>query len=132
MLPTSSVLRIARPTDQLAEIVQMYVDGFGFEILGQFQDHDGFDGVIIGHRNHPYHVEFTSHQGATVGRAPTKDNLLVFYVPSDTSFEGCCCTLKAAGFLEVDPYNPYWGTAGKTFEDLDGYRVVLQNSKWSA
>ena len=26
--------------------------------------------------------------------------------------------------------NPYWEIRGRTFEDLDGYRVVLQNSAW--
>ncbi|HEY9135212.1 MAG TPA: hypothetical protein VIM85_05415 [Pseudomonadales bacterium] len=40
MLPKNTVLRIARPTDQLAKIAQMYIDGLGFEILGQFQDHE--------------------------------------------------------------------------------------------
>jgi hypothetical protein len=36
----------------------------------------------------------------------------------------------AAGFREVASYNPYWTLEGKTFEDLDGYRVVLQNAAW--
>jgi prolyl oligopeptidase len=39
--------------------------------------------------------------------------------------------MKEAGFVLVPSYNPYWDTAGKTFEDVDGYRVVLQNQEWS-
>jgi hypothetical protein len=27
--------------------------------------------------------------------------------------------------------SPYWDLQGKTFEDIDGYRVVLQNAVWS-
>jgi len=27
--------------------------------------------------------------------------------------------------------NPYWKRNGRTFEDVDGYRVVLQNGTWA-
>jgi len=37
-----------------------------------------------------------------------------------------------AGFIEVKSYNDYWDVAGKTCEDVDGYRVVMQNRSWSA
>ena len=44
-------LRVARPTDQLAAVVKFYHDGLGFEVLYEFHDHDGFDGVMLdGHR----------------------------------------------------------------------------------
>lgn len=29
-------------------------------------------------------------------------------------------------------FNPYWDRLGLTFEDPDGWRVVLQNDAWSA
>jgi len=35
-----------------------------------------------------------------------------------------------AGFSEVEPYNPYWKHFGRTFEDRDGYRVVIQRAAW--
>lgn len=130
MIPKTAVLRVARPTDRLDAIAKMYVEGLGFEVLASFKDHEGFDGVIIGHRNHPYHLEFTHHTGVTVGGAPTQDNLLVFYIPDRKDWLLCCNSMKTAGFVEVESYNPYWDKAGKTFEDLDGYRVVLQNDSW--
>ena len=34
------------------------------------------------------------------------------------------------GFAPVASFNPYWDVAGKTYEDPDGYRVVLQNAGW--
>jgi hypothetical protein len=34
------------------------------------------------------------------------------------------------GYKHVQAFNPYWDVAGKTFEDPDGYRVVLQNARW--
>ena len=40
--------------------------------------------------------------------------------------------MAAAGFREVESFNPYWAAKGRTFEDPDGYRTVLQNAAWSA
>ena len=110
----------------------MYIEGLGFELLGQFNDHAGFDGVMIGHPNHLYHLEFTHHRGIAAGRAPTPDNLLVFYMPAKHHWNRACEKMQNAGFIRVSSYNPYWDVAGKTFEDLDGYRVVLQNREWGA
>lgn len=132
MIPKRAVLRVARPTDHLKEITRMYIDGLGFALLGEFTDHDGFDGAIIGHPNHPYHLEFTQHAETVAGKAPTQDNLLVFYLPDPETWRQCCDSMSQAGFKKVTSYNPYWDQSGKTFEDLDGYRVVLQNSSWSA
>ena len=71
-------LRVARPTDNLTEVVQFYQDGLGFEVLYEFTDHDGFDGVMLGHQGAAYHLEFTHKRGHIVGRAPSEDNLLGF------------------------------------------------------
>ena len=132
MIPKKSIMRVARPTDHLAEITRMYVEGLGFALIGEFQGHNGFDGSIIGHPEHPYHLEFTHHQGTSVGVAPTKDNLLVFYIPDKGTWSECCEKMKAAGFKLVSAYNDYWEVSGQTFEDIDSYRVVLQNRAWSA
>lgn len=131
MIPKSTTLRIARPTDNLKQITLMYVDGLGFKLLGTFEDHNGFDGSIIGHEKHNYHLEFTHHRGTAVGKAPTQDNLLVFYFSEPQVWAACCGKMLAAGFELVKSYNDYWDQLGKTFEDIDGYRVVLQNREWS-
>ena len=123
-------LRIARPTNRLDLIAQMYCKGLDFDVLGHFKDHQGFDGVIVGHPNHAYHLEFTHHRGTTVPDAPTADNLLVFYISDETEWRAACTKMELAGFLVVVSYNPYWDQHGKTFADLDGYRVVLQNTDW--
>ncbi len=123
-------MRVARPTDHLALIVAMYRNGLDFEELGSFEDHEGFDGVMLGKRGSGYHLEFTHHRGHQAGRAPTKDNLLVFYRCDEAEWITQCEQMKRAGFVVVPSYNPYWDRQGKTFEDIDGYRVVLQNSRW--
>ncbi|MCW7551619.1 VOC family protein [Endozoicomonas gorgoniicola] len=132
MISKTAKMRVARPTDNLSDITKMYVNGLGFDLLGEFVGHNGFDGSIIGHKNHNYHLEFTHHVGTKVGKAPTKDNLLVFYLPDTEGWQNSCQKMINAGFIEVEPYNDYWGVSGKTYEDIDGYRVVLQNREWSA
>jgi catechol 2,3-dioxygenase-like lactoylglutathione lyase family enzyme len=123
-------MRIARPTDNLESVRDMYRNGLGFEILGSFVDHEGFDGVMLGHEGWGYHLEFTHHRGERVGSAPTREHLLVFYVPDETEWITRCGQMRKAGFIEVASFNPYWDRLGKTFEDPDGYRVVLQRAKW--
>jgi hypothetical protein len=78
---TKAHLRVARPTDKLVEVVEFYTDGLGFEVLYQFTKHDGFDGVMLGHKDAAYHLEFTHKTGHRSGNAPTQENLLVFYLP---------------------------------------------------
>ncbi len=41
-----------------------------------------------------------------------------------------CQNMSTAGFKIVKSFNPYWDNSGKTFEDPEGYRVVLQNKTW--
>ena len=43
-------LRLSRPTNHLEAILSFYVDGLGFEVLDRFDNQQGWDGVILGHR----------------------------------------------------------------------------------
>ncbi len=123
-------LRVARPTDRMQEVVKFYRDGLGFEVLGGFEDHEGFDGVMLGHPGMGYHLEFTRQQGHAAGRAPTKDNLLIFYLPDTEAWKAAVERMQRHGYEPVTAWNPYWDQRGQTFEDADGYRVVLQNAEW--
>ena len=125
-------LRVARATDDLNAVVRFYVDGLGLEQLGSFENHDGFDGVIIGVPGAEYHLEFTRRHGHAAGRAPAQENLLVFYVPEEREWQPAVDRMVAAGYAPVPSCNPYWDRSGRTFEDPDGYRVVLQHGAWSA
>ena len=124
-------LRVARPTDNLEAIVRFYQDGLGLRVLYRFEDHDGIGGVMLGHEGAPYHLEFTHTRGHAVGRAPTLDNLLVFYLPDGEEWEAAARQMRETGFQPVVAFNPYWDRDGLTFEDPDGYRVVLQCAAWT-
>ena len=123
-------LRIARPTAHMAAVIRFYRDGLGFEVLGSFEDHEGFDGVMLGHRGAPYHLEFTRHRGHAAAGAPGEDNLLVFYLPDAGVWRAAVARMREHGYEPVKSYNPFWDARGETFEDADGYRVVLQQAAW--
>ncbi|MCA8899863.1 MAG: VOC family protein [Hyphomonas sp.] len=127
----NAILRVARPTDNIDALLPFYCKGLGFQVLGEFRDHASFDGVMLGHPSAPYHLEFVTAHGHRAGRAPTEDNLLVFYVPEQNRLEAVAARLRAAGFEPVPAFNPYWDDGGVTFEDPDGYRVVLFGRDWT-
>lgn len=123
-LPVAQV-RIARPTDKLNEVVQFYVDGIGLKRIGGFKGHQGYDGELLGLPGISYHLEFTQHDDGSPCPAPTKDNLLVFYIPNEDAVNRIVERLGAMGYFPVPPENPYWEQDGVTIQDPDGWRVVL-------
>ena len=125
-------LRVARPTDALEAVVRFYRDGLGLDLLYEFRGHDGFDGVMLGRKGAGYHLEFTRKAGHKAGKAPTEDNLLVFYLPDRVEWQAAVDRLLCQGHRPVASFNPYWDNHGKTFADPDGYRIVLQKAGWPA
>lgn len=128
-LPAVQV-RVARPTDHLDEIVRFYHEGVGLEIVGRFggEGHAGYDGVMFGLPGFNYHLEFTQHEDGSPCPAPTRDNLLVFYIPDRDAIDRLAEHLDGMGYPAVPPENPYWEGRGVTVEDPDGWRVVLMNT----
>jgi catechol 2,3-dioxygenase-like lactoylglutathione lyase family enzyme len=125
-------LRIARPTNDLEAVVRFYRDGLGFEVLAGFKDHAGFDGVMMGVAGAPYHLEFTHRAGGRLQEAPASEHLLVFYLPDKDAWKRAVDRFIGAGHAPIRAENPYWNKDGATFEDPDGYRVVIQNAAWPA
>ena len=126
-------LRVARLSADLAPVVKFYRDGLGFEVLYEFGDHDGFDAVMLGRKGAGYHLAFVHKRGHEMGQAaPTDDNLLVFYLPDADEWKHAVTRLEQLGHEAVSAFNPYWDKNGKTFEDPDGYPVVLQRGSWPA
>ena len=124
-------LRIARPVTDLARTTDMYRRGLGLRVIDSFTDHDGFDGVMLGVAGADYHFEFTRSRKHAVRPAPTVEDLVVFYLPSESEWRAACASMMAAGFRQIPAFNPYWETRGRTYEDRDGYRIVLQRADWS-
>ncbi|WP_323120426.1 VOC family protein [Burkholderia alba] len=125
------VLRVARPTNDLAAAVRFYTEALGLDILARFEDHAGFDGVMLGKPGLQWHLELTHQRGVTVRHAPTPEHLLVLYLPDRDAWRAAVARVRAFGAEPRAAENPYWDRDGLTFEDPDGYRIVLQNAAWS-
>ena len=124
-------VRVARPTDDLAAVTTFYRDGLGFEVIGGFGGNGNIDGVMLGHPEHDYHLEFTYHHDHDAGGEPSDEHLLVFYLSDRTRWDDAVNHLRACGHDAVRSSNPHWEERGVTFEDPDGYRIVLENAEWS-
>jgi hypothetical protein len=59
--------------------------------------------------------------------APHPESLLVLYLGDDAAVRAVAARL---GREPVAPANPYWAQHGMTFEDPDGFRVVLVPERW--
>jgi len=124
-LPVRSV-RVARPTDQLDDVVRFYTGGLGLSEIGRFDGHAGYRGVLLGLPGMEYHLEFTQHDEGSPGPAPSRDNLLVLYFDDQAQVKRIASRLAEIGHPPVEAENPYWTDNGAvTVEDPDGWRVVL-------
>ncbi len=84
---------------------------------------------MIGLPNANYHLEFTEHIDGSPCPAPSKDNLLVLYIPNRDMIRHIAERLALMGYPEVEPENPYWAEKGVTIEDPDGWRLVFMNTE---
>ena len=112
------------------KIKEFYGEGLGLELIGSFEGHEGYDGVMYGLPDKKYHLEFTTHVDGSPCPAPTKDNLLVFYIPDQEKISVIMNRLNRLGYHETEPENPYWKAKGITIEDPDKWRIVLMNSQF--
>jgi hypothetical protein len=123
-------LRIARPVSDVEDAANMYSLGLALRILSSFRDHDGFDGVMVGSTDADYHLEFTRSRRHPIVPSPTPEDLLVFYYPLESEWRLACGRMEVAGFKPVSAFNAYWNVRGRSYQDPDGYRVVLQQAAW--
>jgi catechol 2,3-dioxygenase-like lactoylglutathione lyase family enzyme len=119
-------VRVARHTERLEEGVAFYRDGLGLPEIGRFRDHDGYEGVFLDIPGTGVHLELTAgrRHGAPT---PHPESLLVLYVGDDAAVQAIAARI---GTEPVTPANPYWAAHGLTFEDPDGFRVVLVPERW--
>ena len=67
-------LRFARTTSRLEAVVHSYRDCLGIDELSRFEDHAGYDGVMLGLPDAWYSLELTQRTGIE-GSASTTENL---------------------------------------------------------
>jgi len=123
-------LRIARHTTDLHSIVDFYTKLLGLEVLGSFNNHDGYDGVFIGALESDWHLEFTASSDIP-NQITDEDDFIVFYVKS--KFEQDAIREKCVKYDVplLTAKNPYWNKDGLIFSDPDNYRIIVAISNYS-
>ena len=120
-----AAVRVARQTDRLADVVAFYCDVVGLPVIGTFEDHDGYDGVMLGLPGEAVHLEFTTRDIGSPGEPGAADDLLVLYVDAAT-IDRVAGRAEAAGIAIEAADNPYWTRAGAVLlRDPDGRRLVI-------
>jgi catechol 2,3-dioxygenase-like lactoylglutathione lyase family enzyme len=120
-------LRVARHTERLEDVVAFYRDGLGLPEIGRFRGHDGYDGVFLEIPGSGAHLELTTG-GRHAPPEPHPETLLVLYAGDDDAVREIARRLEVE---PVSPSNPYWAEHGVTYEDPDGFRVVLVPEPWT-
>lgn len=120
--------RVARHTNRLEEIIDFYTNALGFNLLGDFEGHDGYDGAFIGIQGADWHLEFTTNKTPVIHRFD-EDDLLVIYPKTHDEYQQILTSLHNNEVAEEIPKNPYWRTNGKLFKDPDGLGVIISPLK---
>jgi predicted enzyme related to lactoylglutathione lyase len=121
-------VRVARPTRDLGATVSFY-ELLELPVLGSFEDHDGFSGVIFGLPDSSRQLELVLYEDLVP--TPTEEDQLVLYLGSADAVAERASRIRAAGFKPVAAPNPYWARTGAVcFVDPDGYRLVLSPETW--
>ncbi|MBV6646466.1 MAG: VOC family protein [Cyclobacteriaceae bacterium] len=116
-------LRIARHTDNLEKLKAFYADILGLVETGEFQDHDGYDGVFLSRPGQGWELEFTT-SNKPAHHEFDQDDLLVFYF-NKRELEQLETKIELRGISKVEPKNPYWKENGMMIEDPDGYGIIV-------
>ena len=118
--------RYARHTNNLEQLKSFYIDVLGLELLGGFENHDGYNGVFLGKQDENWHLEFTQSD-EVANHTFDDDDLLVFYPNSKLEFELLKEKLEHHFVPFVKSKNPYWNENGIQFLDPDGFGIVISH-----
>lgn len=124
-------LRIARHTNRIDQLTTFYCNIIGLDILGEFKDHDGYDGVFIGKKGLSWHLEFTQSETAAEHTVDEED-LIVFYPETQTDYNAMLKRIEANRSKTYKAKNPYWNQNGILIKDPDDYGIIISHLKISS
>ncbi|MCX4751674.1 VOC family protein [Kitasatospora sp. NBC_01287] len=131
MIDSTTPIRIARPSRDLAAAERFYVAGLGLDVLWRTTERVSgeHDLVMLGPADGAWHFELTRDPEHPLEPTPTVDDLFVLYLGAPVE-QDLVDRLLAAGGTRVPAHNPYWDEFGVTVTDPDGYRLVLCARRW--
>lgn len=122
------ILRYARHTHSIEKIKEFYTKILDLDIIGEFKNHNGYNGLFLGNENYNWHLEFTESN-----HHPTQifddDDILVFYPETEREYNLIINNIKLFKVKTHHAKNPYWNINGILIKDPDGYNIVISKLK---
>ncbi len=118
------IFRVARHTNDFEPIIKFYNEILGLEIIGRFDNHDGYDGIFFGKEGLGWHLEFTKSK-VKADHKFDDDDLLVFYPEKKDEFEKIIKNIEYYKIEKLKSANSYWEENGILISDPDGFKVVI-------
>ncbi|MEV6975418.1 VOC family protein [Kitasatospora sp. NPDC093806] len=133
MIDSTTHVRVARPSRDLAAAERFYVDGLGLTVLWRSTERvpGEHDLLMVGPSGGGWHFELTHDPERPIEPTPTVDDLFVVYLGAPVD-DAQLRRLEGAGGTRVPAHNPYWDEYGVTVADPDGYRLVLCTRTWTS
>jgi catechol 2,3-dioxygenase-like lactoylglutathione lyase family enzyme len=120
--------RFARHTNNLKKVKSFYTKVLGLELLGSFENHNGYDGIFIGKPNESWHIEFTKSI-ETVNHNFGEEDYLVFYPENESEYNSILERISENKIEFIESKNHYWNENGKIIFDPDGFGIIISNLK---
>lgn len=116
--------RYARHTNDLNKIEKFYTEIIGLEKLGNFENHENYNGLFLGFPNQDWHLEFTTSNDNTKSKFD-EDDILVFYLNSEYEIEEIKNRIIKNKISIEKSKNPYWNKYGIQISDPDNYKIIF-------
>ena len=97
-------------------------------MLGEFTNHDNYDGIFIGKLNLDWHLEFTKSNEIAKFEFGDED-YLVFYLDNMLEYNSIMDKIYKNKIKLLDSKNPYWNENGAIIIDPDGFGIIISNLK---
>ena len=77
-----------------------------------------------------HHIISNLRERTAISPGVRRRRILLVFLPAIEEWQAAVDRMEAAGLSAVSAFNAYWDQHGRSFEDPDRYRVVIQNAAW--
>ena len=117
--------RVARHTNDLEKIEQFYTTVIGLKKLGEFKNHNNYNGIFLGIEGADWHLEFTTSL-EKANHTFDEDDIFVFYTKTTEEYLAIKNRIEKENITVETPKNIYWQENGIQISDPDEYKIIIK------
>ena len=96
--------RTARHTNNLDGLIDFYIEILHLEVLEEFENHENYNGIFLGKKNHSWHLEFTASK-EKAHHTFDDDDILVFYPLTNNEYKQIISSIEKRNVKQFTPKN---------------------------